>query len=168
MGIAGLAVSLAAQDSIKNLFGSITVLVSRPFGLGDRIVFGAYDGTVENISFRDTKIRTVGGHLVTVPNMKFTDGTVENISARPFIARTIDIGLTHDTPPDRVEEALRIIRGILSEPEFAEEMKVPDRDPRAYFKDFGPAGPVARRRLVRRRPAWVARRRTATTSVATR
>lgn len=140
LGIAGLAVSLAAQDSIKNLFGSITVLISRPFGLGDRIVFGAYDGTVENINFRDTKIRTIGGHLVTVPNMKFTDSTVENISARPFIARTINLPLTYDTPPEKVAEALQAVRDILSEPEIAEPISAPERQPRVYFNDFATSG----------------------------
>lgn len=136
LGIAGLAVSLAAQDSIKNLFGSLTVLISRPFGLGDRIVFGTYDGTVENINFRDTKIRTIGGHLVTVPNMKFTDQTVENIAARPYVARTINLGLTYDTPPDKIEQAMSIIKGILAEPKCAESINLPDRPPRVYFTDF--------------------------------
>jgi MscS family membrane protein len=137
LGIAGLAVSLAAQDSIKNLFGSVTVLISRPFGLGDRIVFGTYDGVVENINFRDTKIRTAGGHLVTVPNMKFTDNTIENISARPFVARTIDIGLTYDTSPKQIADAVEILRRVLNEPEILEPINLPDRPPRAYFKDFG-------------------------------
>lgn len=136
LGIAGLAVSLAAQDSIKNLFGSITVLISRPFGVGDRIIFGAYDGTVENISFRDTKIRTAAGHLVTIPNMKFTDGTIENISARPFLSRTMNIGIAYDTPPRKVEEALRIIKSILSEPEIAEPVNFSERPPRVHFTEF--------------------------------
>lgn len=136
LGIAGLAVSLAAQDSIKNLFGSITVMISRPFGLGDHIVFGTYNGIVENISFRDTKIRTLGGHLVTVPNMKFSDGTVENITARPFVARTVNLGLAYDTPPAKIEEAVSLIKGILAEAEIAQPINLPDRPPRVFFNEF--------------------------------
>jgi MscS family membrane protein len=137
LGIAGLAVSLAAQDSIKNLFGSVTVLISRPFGLGDRIMFGAYDGVVENINFRDTKIRTLSGNLITVPNMKFTDTSIENISARPFVVRSMIIGLTYDTPVARVREAVERIRGVLNEPTILSSINLPDRPPRVFFKDFG-------------------------------
>lgn len=136
LGIAGLAVSLAAQDTLKNLFGSVTVLISRPYGLGDRIVFGPYDGTVENISFRDTKIRLVSGHLVTIPNMRFTDGTVENISRRPWLSRKLDVTITYDTPPEKVQEAVQIIRDILAEPEFASTFDLEKWPPRVFFNEL--------------------------------
>src|SRR5690606_23160639 len=61
LGIAGLAVSLSAQDSIKNLFGSITILLDKPFPVGDRIIFNGTDGFIEEIGFRSTRIRTFGG-----------------------------------------------------------------------------------------------------------
>lgn len=137
LGIAGLAVSLAAQDSIKNLFGSLTVLIERPFGLGDRIIFGAYDGTVENIGLRSSKIRTGTGNLVTIPNMRFTDGSIENISARPFLGRTFMIGIAYDTAPQKVEEAISLIRGILTSPGVAEPISMPTLPPRVFFSEFG-------------------------------
>lgn len=136
LGIAGLAVSLAAQDSIKNLFGSITVLLDKPFAVGDRIQFSGADGFVEEIGFRSTKIRTFTGHIITVPNMKFIDGTVENVSARPFIRRMMDVTITYDTPPEKIDEAVQIIKDVLHEEELATPFNLDERPPRVYFNDF--------------------------------
>jgi MscS family membrane protein len=115
LGIAGIAVSLAAQDSLKNLFGSITILLDRPFKLGDRIVFSGYDGPVEEIGFRSIKIRTLTGHLVTVPNSKVVNEAVENIGARPYIRRLMNVTITYDTPREKVELAVKIIQDLLEE-----------------------------------------------------
>ena len=70
LGIAGLAVSLAAQDSVKNLFGSVTIFFDNPFAVGDMIVFDGHRGTVEEIGFRSPRLRLLSGHVVTVPNKK--------------------------------------------------------------------------------------------------
>ena len=113
LGIAGLAVSLAAQDSVKNLFGSLTVFFDKPFMVGDFITFTGYTGTVEEIGFRSTRIRLLSGALVSVPNMKFIDQNVENISARPYIRRQMDVTITYDTPPEKIHEAVEILRDIL-------------------------------------------------------
>jgi MscS family membrane protein len=136
LGIAGLAVSLAAQDSIKNLFGSVTILMEHPFGVGDRIIFENIDGFVEDIGFRSTKIRNFNGHLLTVPNMKFTDGVIENISARPWARRTMNITITYDTPPEKVDQAVKIVKDILAEPDIVGDLQVPDRPPRVFFSEF--------------------------------
>jgi MscS family membrane protein len=138
LGIAGLAVSLAAQDSIKNLFGSVTILMEHPFGIGDRIIFNNIDGVVEDIGFRSTKIRNANGHRVTIPNMKFTDGVIENISARPWITRNLNVAIAKDTPPDKVETAVKLIGDIMTAPDLARDMDVPDRPPRVFFSDFNP------------------------------
>lgn len=140
LGIAGLAVSLAAQDSVKNLFGSMTVLIERPFTLGDRIIFNGFDGTVEQIGFRSSKIRLGTGHLLTVPNMRFTDGAIENITARPVFVRSLNLQIAYDTAPAQVERALSILRGILAQPDIAEPIDLPERPPRVHFSDFGQAG----------------------------
>jgi MscS family membrane protein len=139
LGIAGLAVSLAAQDSIKNIFGSITVLLDRPFLLGDRITFNGTDGVVESISFRSTKVRTLTGHLVTIPNMKFIDGQVENIAARPSIRRTLNVTITYDTPPEKVIEAVQILKRMLAEPWCRETFDETNFPPRVFFNDFNAA-----------------------------
>ncbi|MEX0777077.1 MAG: mechanosensitive ion channel family protein [Phycisphaeraceae bacterium] len=139
LGLAGLAISLAAQDSVKNLFGSLTVFFDKPFLIGDRINFDGIDGTVEEIGFRSTRVRTLVGHLVTIPNMKFIDNNVENIAARPSIRRILDVTITYDTPPEKVEEAVRIIRDMLAEPQFAAEFDMDKNPPRVYFNEYNAA-----------------------------
>jgi len=136
LGIAGLAVSLAAQDSVKNLFGSLTVFFDRPFFVEDRIKFGGYDGVVEEIGFRSTRIRTLDGHLVSVPNMKFIDNEVENVAARPYIKRVMNITITYDTSPEKIDEALQIVKDIINKPEYTEAFDMEDRPPRVYFNDL--------------------------------
>jgi MscS family membrane protein len=141
LGIAGLAVSLAAQDSLKNLFGSITILLDRPFRPGDRIVFAGFDGPVEEIGFRSIKIRTLTGHLVTVPNSKVVNEAVENIGARPYIRRLATITITYDTPLNKVRQAVDIVKGIFEE----QDLRAPihghvgkdEFPPRVYFSGYG-------------------------------
>jgi MscS family membrane protein len=141
LGIAGLAVSLAAQDSLKNLFGSITILLDRPFRPGDRIVFSGFDGPVEEIGFRSIKIRTLTGHLVTVPNSKVVSEAVENISARPHIRRLSTFTITYDTPAPKVRQALEIVEGLFEEEGLREPIHgsigQEQFPPRVYFSDYG-------------------------------
>jgi MscS family membrane protein len=132
LGLGGLAFALAAQDSIKNFFGSIMILLDKPFAVGDRINVDGFDGPVEEVGFRSTKIRTLTGHLVTVPNEKMVSSTVENIGRRPYIRRTMNITITYDTSPDKVEKAVKIIEALL---ENHEGMN-PDFPPRVFFNDF--------------------------------
>ncbi len=132
LGLGGLAFALAAQDSIKNFFGSVMILLDKPFGVGDRISIDGYDGPVEEVGFRSTKIRTLTGHLVTVPNEKMVSSTVENIGRRPYIRRLMNITITYDTPPDKVERAVKIIEELLDNHEGMN----PDFPPRAFFNGF--------------------------------
>ncbi|MCC5822466.1 MAG: mechanosensitive ion channel family protein [Phycisphaerales bacterium] len=136
LGIAGLAISLASQNSVANLFGSITVMLDKPFVVGDRITFNGADGFVEEIGLRSTRIRTFTGHLVTVPNMRFIDGTVENVSSRPFIRRNMSITITYDTPPEKIEEAVSILKGLLDADDIKETFRIEDRPPRVFFNEF--------------------------------
>jgi len=140
LGIAGLAISLAAQDSLKNLFGSITILLDRPFRLGERIVYGGHDGIIEEIGFRSTKLRTLTGHLVTIPNSNIVNDPVENIGLRPSIRRIMNITITYDTPLTKIQEALQILRDILEEDGIREPIHPTingdDYPPRVYFKDY--------------------------------
>jgi MscS family membrane protein len=132
LGLGGLAFALAAQDSIKNFFGSVMILLDKPFGVGDRIRIDGFDGPVEEVGFRSTKIRTLTGHVVTVPNEKMVSSTVENIGQRPYIRRTINLTITYDTPPDKIERALKIIEELLDNHEGMN----PDFPPRVFFNDF--------------------------------
>lgn len=136
LGLAGLAVSLAAQGPIKNIFGSITVVLDRPFGMGDRIKYGDAVGEVIAMGFRSTKLRTLEGHLVTIPNQKLIDDVVENITARPFIRRVLNVTVTYDTPPEKVEEGMQIIKDLLAESFMSETFDLVNFPPRVYFNNF--------------------------------
>jgi MscS family membrane protein len=110
LGIGGLAVALAAQDTLKNFFGSIMIMLDKPFTVGQRVTFGGYDGTVEEIGFRSTRVRTLTGHVVTIPNEKIATDSVENIARRPSIRRLTNITITYDTPLDKVQKAVTITK----------------------------------------------------------
>jgi len=140
LGIAGLAVSLAAQDSLKNFFGSITILLDRPFKVGERIIYSGYDGTIEDIGFRSTKVRTFAGHLVTIPNANIVNNPVENPSRRPYIRRIMNVTITYDTPGAKIAEAVDILRRILAEDGIREPIhptiRGDDYPPRVFFNEF--------------------------------
>ena len=133
LGIGGLAVALAAQDTLKNFFASIVIMADQPFQIGERVVIGEFDGPVEEVGFRSTKIRTLEGHLVTIPNSQVADEKVKNIGRRPYIRRLSNITITYDTPPEKVKEALNIIKDIL---EKRKERFHPDYLYRVYFNEF--------------------------------
>ncbi len=132
LGLGGLAFALAAQDTIKNFFGSVMILLDKPFSVGERIVIDGHDGSVEEVGFRSTKVRTLTGHVVTVPNERMVSSTVQNIGRRPYIRRTMNLTVTYDTPPDKIERAVEIIEGILKDHEGMR----PDFPPRVFFNDF--------------------------------
>ena len=85
LGLGGLAIALAAKDTVANFFGTVTILLDHPFELGDVITFEGQTGTVELVGFRSTQLRTYEGHQVTIPNNKITNANVTNISRRPFM-----------------------------------------------------------------------------------
>jgi MscS family membrane protein len=132
LGIGGLAVALAAKDSIANFFGTLTILFDKPFQVGERIVIESYDGVVESVGFRSSRIRTLTGHLVTIPNEKLVNSTVENIGKRPHIRWLTNIGITYDTPPEKVTEAVAILESILADHEGMD----PEFPPRVFFNGF--------------------------------
>jgi small-conductance mechanosensitive channel len=132
LGIGGLALALAAQDTLKNFFGSIMIMLDKPFAVGQRVTTGGIDGTVEDIGFRSTRVRTLTGHLVTIPNEKLATDSVENIGRRPSIRRLANITITYDTPPEKVEKAVSIIREILDNHEGMD----PDFPPWVFFNEF--------------------------------
>jgi MscS family membrane protein len=132
LGAGGLAIGLAAQDTIKNFFGSLLIFADRPFELGDRIVIDGHDGPVESVGFRSTRIRTLDGHLVTVPNSEMSTRTVQNIGKRPFIRRIINIRLAYNGHPDQIRQALAILRELLDHHEGFRD----SHPPRIFLHDF--------------------------------
>lgn len=115
ISIGGLALALAAQDTLKNLFGSITIFVDRPFQVGDWIVAPGIDGTVEEVGFRSTRIRTFANSLVYVPNGKLADMTIDNMGLRNYRRLSTKVAITYDTPPDLIESFVAGIKTIIEE-----------------------------------------------------
>jgi MscS family membrane protein len=113
LGIGGLAVALAAQDSLSNFFGSLVVAVDRPFKVGDFVQIGSTMGSVEEIGLRSSRLRTPQRTLVTIPNKMMANEVITNFSVMP--QRRVDqtIGLTYDTTPDQMEAILGDFRAIL-------------------------------------------------------
>ena len=112
LGIGGLALALAAQDTVANLFGGITIFVDQPFTINDWIKINSYEGIIEEVGIRSTRIRTFEGRLVTIPNKVFAESAIENVSAEPNRRVIIFLGLTYDTSAERIQEALDILRSI--------------------------------------------------------
>ncbi len=136
LGIGGLAFALAAKDTLANFFGSITIFTDRPFQMGERVRIGDHDGIIEEVGFRSTRVRTLTGHLVTIPNSIVAGSPVENIGRRPSIRRVLDVTITYDTPPEKVLRAVEIIREMLD----ARKDHFPaDMPGRVYFNEFNPA-----------------------------
>jgi MscS family membrane protein len=133
-GVGGIAIALAAKDTIANFFGSVTIFADRPFQMGEIVKIGEHHGPVEEVGFRSTRVRTFEGHLVTIPNSLITNSTVENIGRRPFIRRTSNITITYDSGHTKAKKAVEIIKEVLGE--MTEINTDTDRPPRVYFSDF--------------------------------
>jgi len=132
VGIGGLALAMAAKDFVSNIFGGITVFVDKPFKVGDRIQIAGYDGTIEEIGIRSTRLRTLSGRVVIIPNFKFTDSFLENVTNEPSRKISLTLGLTYDTTPEQVQEGIDILKAII-----AERSQTLEPDPTIWFNSFG-------------------------------
>ena len=113
-GITGLAVGFAAQQTIASMFGTISILTDKVYKLGDYIKVNGVEGFVEKISLRSTKIRTLDNFLITIPNDICADTIVENVSVANKRKMDISIGVTYDTSDEKLQEAMDIIREIVT------------------------------------------------------
>ncbi len=113
LGIGGLAFALAAKDTVENLFGSVTVLIDRPFQIGDWVVIGDLEGTVEEIGFRSTRIRTFYNSKITVPNSRLVNSSVDNLGEREYRRVKCQIAVQYDTSPDKIEAFCEGIRELI-------------------------------------------------------
>lgn len=134
LGVGGLAVALAAQKTLSDLFGSIMLLIDRPFTIGDWVKSpdGSVEGVVEEIGFRSTRIRTFERTLVSVPNSRLADFIIDNMARRPTRRVWITVGLTYETTSAQMSEAVARIKRILSEHEGVDQEFYLVR-----FTDFG-------------------------------
>jgi len=125
LGVGGLAVGLAAQDTIKNFFGSIMIFSDRPFELGDAITVDGRDGSVESVGLRSTRLRTPEGHLLTIPNGDLANKPIINVSRRPNLLRKMNLVVAADLPAEKLASALAIVKEILHDHEGMREPLVP-------------------------------------------
>jgi MscS family membrane protein len=127
VGVGGIAIALAAQKTIENLFGSVSVISDRPVSVGDFCRFGDKVGTVEDIGLRSTRIRTLDRTLVTVPNGQFSSMTLENFSRRDKMLFHLTLNLQRDTTPEQVRTLLQSITKALTEHPKVEAGEFPAR-----------------------------------------
>jgi MscS family membrane protein len=133
-GIGGIALALGAQDTLRTLFGTIMLMADKPFRVGERIVFKGYDGVVEDIGLRSTRLRLLSSHQVSVPNDQLAGSDIENVGRRERIRRVIDFQIPNNTPSSSLESAVELIRDLLDQHEGMHE----DFPPRVFFVDFLP------------------------------
>lgn len=124
LSIGGLAIGLAAQDTLANLFGAVAVFVDKPFRIGDYIKLNDAEGVVESIGLRSTRVRNADGHLITVPNKTMGNATITNIARRQSIRTVMNFGLTYDTPAAKMKEAVDILNEIFNKHPMTKEALV--------------------------------------------
>ncbi|GAB5553569.1 MAG: hypothetical protein Sapg2KO_31600 [Saprospiraceae bacterium] len=115
ISIGGLALALAAQDTLKNLFGSFTIFLDKPFQIGDWVNFGDVDGTVEEVGVRSTRVRTFANSLVYVPNGKLADMVINNYGLRVYRRYNTTITITYDTPPALIDAFIAGLKEIVAQ-----------------------------------------------------
>ncbi|BAI80745.1 mechanosensitive ion channel, MscS family [Deferribacter desulfuricans SSM1] len=131
LGIGGVAVALAAKDTLANFFGSIMILIDRPFRVGDWIICNNIEGIVEDIGFRSTRVRTFAKALVSIPNSIVATSPITNWSLRDRRRIKTIIGVTYSTPRDKLERVVNQIREML-----INHQDIHDEPLMVYFTDF--------------------------------
>lgn len=133
LGIGGIAFALAAQDTVKNVFGAFTILTDKPFSIGDTIRVDSYEGTVVDVGVRSTKIMNYDKRIITFPNYKITDTSIVNISSEPMRRVVLNLGLTYDTTSEKMQEALELLKSI---PKRVENVSSNPSDIVAVFTEY--------------------------------
>ena len=132
LGIGGMALALASQDALGNVFGSFLIMIDRPFEIGDWIVFEDVEGTVESMGIRSTRVRTFYNSQVTIPNSKFTSAIVDNMGRRQYRRLRTTLGLEYDSTPDQITAFCEGVRELIRQhPNTRKDMY------HVYFNNFG-------------------------------
>ena len=113
LGIGGMALALASKDAVSNLFGSMTVLMDRPFEIGDWVITEDIEGTVEMVGFRSTRIRTFYNSLITLPNSRLTTAVVDNMGRRRYRRVKTTLGVQYNTTPEQIDAFCEGIRELI-------------------------------------------------------
>ena len=132
LGLGGLAVALAAQDTFRNLLGGVTIFADRPFQVGDWVVVGNIEGTVEYVGFRSARVRTFYNSVVTVPNARMVDTYVDNMGLRQWRRYKATLGVAYHTTPDQMPAFTEGIRALIrANPSMRKDYYIVE------FLDFG-------------------------------
>ncbi len=130
LGLGGLAIALALQPTLANVFAAVTIFVDRPFHTGDGVSVAGVSGSIEGIGLRSTRIRTYEGTLVTMPNSAVVSAQIDNLQASPTRRTTFTIGVTYDTSSGKLKRAVAILRDVMEQHPGSETS-------RAHFKSYG-------------------------------
>ncbi len=131
LGIGGLAIALAARETLENLLGSFTIFLDKPFVVGDLVNASGITGVVENVGFRSTRLRTLDKSYVTLPNKKMVDSELDNLSLRTSRRSNFTVGLTYDTGIDQMKAIVKDIQ------DYVDNHPNTNQDGRVRFKEFG-------------------------------
>ena len=132
LGLGGLAFALAAKDSAANMFGSLMIVIDKPFKIGDWVIIGGNEGTVEEIGLRSTRIRTFYDSVISVPNAEVIKDYVDNMGSRNHRRIKTTLGITYDTTPDVFRSLLGEIKHIIA----SHPKSQVDGDHHVVFTDF--------------------------------
>ena len=113
LGLGGLAIALAAQDTVRNVLGGVTIFADKPFEVGDWVVVDGVEGTVEAVGFRSTRVRTFYNSLVSVPNGNLMDSGIDNMGQRRWRRYKTTLGVGYHTTPDQMQAFVEGIRAII-------------------------------------------------------
>lgn len=131
-GIGGFAIAMAAQDSLKNILGSMMITLDKPFQVGERIIAKGMDGTVTEIGLRSTRLKLLTGHFASIPNEEMAKTPVENVGKREHIRRCSTIRIPLNTPRKKVERAVQIVEELLQNHEGMQA----GTPPQVYLTEF--------------------------------
>lgn len=133
-GVVGLAIAFASRETLANFFGTLVIILDRPFRCGDRIQVNGVDGLVKAVGMRSTRILTADESVYTIPNSRIAECDIENISNHGVIRFAFTIGLVYETPGGDIEKAMKILH------EIADDFHGKDpqsRQPRVFFETLG-------------------------------
>lgn len=113
LGIGGIAIALAAKETLSNFFGGFSVIVDKPFSVGDWIICNEVEGTVEDIGFRSTKVKTFYDSLLTIPNSVISDSIIDNLGKRKARRTRVTLDITYDSSPEKITAFVEGIKNII-------------------------------------------------------
>ena len=131
LGVGGLAVALAARDSLANLLGSMLIMIEKPFRVGHVIRVSGSEGTVEEVGFRSTRIRTPDNSLISIANNAVVNATLENLSLRTLRYQRFVVQIAYDTPYEKVEELVAGIERVITDRPLTNKTDI-----QVHFNDF--------------------------------